>query len=115
MEPLAAGGSIQYSAMTFSLSQVEAASESTVLHWQVSGLPDGYTPGENPGGEFALQLADGSLLKAVGAEGGANTSSGETGVVTFPALPGGTRFFVLVVPNDWNGGPETWLVPVTLP
>lgn len=115
LPPLAAGGSIEHSAVTFQLNQVETAASSTVLRWQVSGLPENYAPGKNAGGEFSLQLGDGSLLKAIGAEGGANTSSGESGVVTFPALPGGTKSFILVIPNSWSGNTETWLIPVTLP
>jgi hypothetical protein len=115
MQPLVPGGSFQNGAVTFLLSKAETGPNSTVLHWQVSGLPAGTPP---TAGEFLLQLPDGSLFKALGAEGGAtgqNDQIGESGEVTFPALPAGTKSFVLVVPNGWNGASETWLVPVALP
>jgi len=123
------------------LSKTEINPRGTIVHWQVSGLPAGYAPGEGMDGEFSLLLPDGEMLKAVGAEGGATgigatgvgatgvgatgvgatgvagaaPAAGETGEVTFPALPDGTRSFTLIIPNGWGGKNETWHVPVMLP
>lgn len=118
MQALAPGGSFQHGEVTFLLSKIESDPRSTVLHWQVSGMPANASSGETavPApqlGDFFLQLPDGSLLRAVGAEGGG--ANGETGEITFPALPEGTRSIVLIIPNQWSGAAETWRVPVNLP
>jgi hypothetical protein len=116
LQPLRPGESATRGALTFTLDAVSPEAAETSINWQVSGLPGGYAPsGQEP--VISIQLADGTLLQAVGAQGavtGMENGAVETARMTFPALPGGTRAFTLLLPNAWSGTPETWVVPVVL-